>query len=164
MRSFVFALALLFVSQNLFAADTEAIANVSLSPAGSFKAKSEKIKGEAVLKGDTVTAEKIVVDLKSLTTGIKLRDKHAKEKYLEVEKYPEAILTKAKGKGGQGTGRLKIKGIEKPVAGKYEIDGNVLKAEFPIKLSDYKITGIRYMGVGVDDEVTINITVPLKKK
>ena len=141
-----------------------AIADVELSPAGSFKAKTNEVKGEATLTGDTVTADNIVVKLVGLKTGISLRDKHATEKYLEVGKFPDAVLTNATGKGGKGRGKLKIRGIEKDVEGTYKIEGSELIADFIIKLSEYGINGVKYMGVGVNNEVTLHVTVPLKKK
>jgi polyisoprenoid-binding protein YceI len=163
MKLITTSLAVLFFSFTAFAGG-EATADVSLTPAGSFTAKSETVKGEATLKGNAVTADKIVVDLRNLKTGIALRDRHSRDKYLEVDKYPEAILTDGKGKDGKGTGKLKIRGIEKAVAGSYTIKGDTLFAEFPIKLSDYDIKKVKYMGVGVDDDVTIKISVPVKKK
>ena len=141
-----------------------AVADVELTPAGSFKAKTGEVKGEATMTGDTITADNIVVNLKGLKTGISLRDKHATEKYLEVGKFPEAVLTKATGKNGKGSGKLKIRGIEKNVEGTYKVADSELIAEFQIKLSEYGITGIKYMGVGVTDAVTLHVTVPLKKK
>ena len=41
---------------------------------------------------DDGTMLKVVVPLAGLQTGIALRDKHMREKYLEVEKYPDAVL------------------------------------------------------------------------
>ena len=41
---------------------------------------------------DDGTMLKIIVPLAGLQTGIGLRDKHMREKYLEVEKYPDAVL------------------------------------------------------------------------
>src|SRR5581483_4442375 len=38
----------------------------------------------------------VSVPLANLTTGIALRDHHMKEKYLEVAKYPAAVLTVAR--------------------------------------------------------------------
>ncbi len=138
----------------------EASVSVKLKPAGSFVGKSTDVKGTAVQKGDEVEASNIVVVLTNITTGIKLRDEHTR-KHLEVEKFPEAVLVSAKGKGGKGEGILRIRGIEKPVSGTYKIEGGKLMAEFPIKFSDYGITGIKYMGIGVDDNGRINATVPL---
>lgn len=137
------------------------VVDVVLNPMGDFKAKSSAVKGEAVVKGDEVSAENIVVDLKTLKTGVELRDKHT-QKHLETEKFPEAILVSAKGKGGKGTGKIKIRGVEKDVSGVYKVDGKVLKAKFKLKLSDFGIEDINYMGVGVEDEVTLSVIVPVK--
>ena len=139
------------------------VADVTLNPAGDFKAKTSDVSGEATVSGDTVKADNIVVKLNKIVTGMPLRDRHAKEKYMEVNKYPEAVLTKATGKGGKGKGLLKFHGVEKEVSGTYKIEGSTLKASFPIKLSDFKISGINYMGVGVEDEVKIEVSVPVKK-
>lgn len=144
-------------------ANGSAVVDVALTPAGDFKAKTEDVKGVAVMKGDTVTAENVVVNLKNLKTGLSLRDKHAREKYLEVSKYPEMTLVKAIGKGGKGRGLIKYRGVQKEVQGTYSISGNILKAEFPMKLSDFNIKGIKYMGVGVDDEVKVNVQLPVQK-
>jgi polyisoprenoid-binding protein YceI len=145
------------------AASPGVVVDVVLNPVGDFKAKTNEVTGSAYQDGDVVRADLIKVKLTNLKTGMKLRDQHAREKYLHTDKYPEAILTRAIGKGGAGKAMLKIRDVEREVRGKYKVDGQFLKAEFPIKLSDYNITGIRYMGVGVEDEVRIQITVPLEK-
>lgn len=166
MRSVVlsaFVLSVLFHGSFL-RAEVGVVAEVALTPAGDFKANIPDVKGEAVSKGESVSAENIVVELKGLKTGMTLRDKHAKDKYLEIEKFPTITLVKAIGKGGKGKGRIKMKGIEKEVEGTYKIAGSELTADFPIKLSDFKIIGIKYMGIGVDDVVKIHVTVPVKKK
>ena len=143
-------------------AETGAVVQAQLSPAGNFQAKTAQVKGTATLKGDQVSAQKVVIPLSTLATGIELRDKHMKDKYLEVGKFPDAELIEATGKGGQGRGKLKIRGIEKEVTGTYQvIGGKELEAKFPIKLSDFKIDGIRYMGVGVKDEANVTVTLPL---
>jgi polyisoprenoid-binding protein YceI len=144
-------------------AETFANADVSLTPAGDFVAKCDDVSGFATMKGDSVSAENIVVKMASLKTGISLRDKHARDKFLEVGKYPTFTLLKAVGKGGKGTGRVSYRGVEKDVAGTYSIKGNFLEAMFPIKLSEFNVKGIKYMGVGVDDDVKIHVSVPLKK-
>lgn len=163
MKSVIASLLISLLSVAAMAA-SEATADVELSPAGSFKAKTSEVTGEAVMVGDTITAQNIVVKLKGLKTGIALRDKHATEKYLEVGKFPDAVLTSATGSGGKGKGKLKIRGIEKDVEGTYKVSGNELTATFPIKLSDYGINGVKYMGVGVSNSVNLAVTVPIKKK
>jgi polyisoprenoid-binding protein YceI len=147
---------------NFFASAQEAEVGISLSPAGSFKVKSSKVTGTAAVKGNDVSAENIVVDLTEIETGIGVRNEHTK-KHLEVEKYPTATLISATGSGGKGHGRVKIHNIESDVDGTYEIKDNKLMAEFNIVLSKFGITNIKYMGVGVKDEATIRVTVPLTK-
>lgn len=140
----------------------EAVVDIGLRPAGSFKVKSTEVKGVATVKGDVVEAQNVVVGLKNVVTGVGLRDAHTR-KHLDVEKFPEAILVSAKGKGGKGEGTVKIRGIEKKVSGDYKVEGSKLLADFPIKLSDFGITGIKYMGIGVQDEATVHVTLPVKK-
>ena len=142
-------------------AEPSAVVAVKLSPAGSFKAETREVKGSAVHEGSKFTAKNIVVDLKSLNSGISLRDDHAKNKYLEVGKHPSAILVSATGENGKGSGVIKIKGIEKPISGTYKVKGKELEAEFDLKLSDFGITGIKYMGVGVSDLVKVTVSVPV---
>ncbi|ASD63261.1 YceI family protein [Bdellovibrio bacteriovorus] len=137
------------------------VLDVVLNPMGDFKGKTSDVKGQAVVNGDEVSAENIVVNLKTLKTGVELRDKHT-QKHLETEKFPEAVLLSAKGKGGKGTGKIKIRGIEKDISGVYKVEGKTLKAKFKLKLSDFGIEDINYMGVGVEDEVTLAVTVPVK--
>lgn len=137
------------------------VLDVVLNPMGDFKGKTADVKGQAVVTGDEVSAENIVVNLKTLKTGVELRDKHT-QKHLETEKFPEAVLLSAKGKGGKGTGKIKIRGIEKDIAGVYKVEGKTLKAKFKLKLSDFGIEDINYMGVGVEDDVTLAVTVPVK--
>lgn len=150
------------LSSNAFA-NRDVVVDVILSPAGSFKMKTDEVVGNAVQKGDLVTAENIVVKLNNIKTGISLRDRHAKEKYLETSKFPEAVLVKAEGQNGKGKGLIRIRGIEKEVAGEYVAQGGYLKAKFPLKVSDFGITGVKYMGVGVKDEIVINVSVPIVK-
>lgn len=135
--------------------------DVVLNPMGDFTAKTSDIKGFATVKGDEVSASNIVVNLKNLKTGMDLRDKHT-QKYLETDKYPEAVLLSASGKGGKGTGKIKIKGVEKDIAGTYKIEGKTLKAIFKIQLSDFNISEISYKGLGVEDEVKLLVSVPVK--
>ncbi|MBN8538373.1 MAG: YceI family protein [Deltaproteobacteria bacterium] len=145
-------------------AETGVSVNCKISPAGSFKAKTKSVTGSVTIKNNEVTAEKITVDLKSLTTDMGLRDDHMKKKYLEVDKYPEATLTLGKGKAGKGEGKLKFRGIEKEIKGTYKvIDNKEVEAQFDLNMADFKISGIRYMSMGVKDIVNVTVTVPVKK-
>jgi polyisoprenoid-binding protein YceI len=156
----IFVLSLTLNSAIAIAQSASVQVDVGLSPAGSFKAETKKVKGTAYKTADGVAAENVIIDLKSLSTGISLRDKHMKE-HLMVEKYPQAKLIKAVGKNGKGVATVEIKGKKQKVEGTYKIKGNSLIAEFKVPLAQLDIKDIRYMGVGVKDEVTIHTTLPL---
>lgn len=160
-----FALISLFSISSAFAQQKGMKAYVTLFPAGDFIATTSDITGFAeMVSPNEVKAKDIKVNLKSIKTGMELRDDHGKNKYLEVAKYPEAILVSATGKDGKGSGVLKLHGKEAKVDGTYTIlPGNkFLKAEFKTKLSAHDIKEINYKGVGVDDEVKIEVVVPLQ--
>jgi hypothetical protein len=135
--------------------------DIKLSPAGGFVGKTEDVKGTVKKVGTKFVGENIVVNLKTLKTGMGLRDKHTQE-HLGTAQHPEAILVKAEGENGKGKGIIKIRGIEKAIEGTYKIQGQELVATFPLKLSEFKIENIRYMGVGVKDDVVVSVTVPVQ--
>lgn len=142
-------------------ADNGAKASVKLFPMGDFVADIKGLKGSVTVTNGNYTAKDITLDLTTLKSGLELRDNHAKDKYLEVKKFPTAILLEASGTNGKGTGKLKLKDKVNPVSGTYKINGQSLVAEFTIKLSDYGINEINYKGVGVEDEVKIQVTAPI---
>lgn len=159
--SIIFTLAL-FAPMTVLAQGSAAV-DVVLSPAGSFRAESKKVTGVAYkTKDGGVQAKNVKVDLRGLATGISLRDDHTRKR-LQTSKYPYAKVIKATGKNGVGKALVEIKGIKKEVTGTYKIVGNELQAEFPMKLKDLKITDVSYMGVGVEDEVKLQVTLPLKE-
>jgi len=136
---------------------------VSLSPAGSFEATSKKItvKGGVVQIGESYQAEEVELDLASLKTGIALRDTHMRENYFETAKYPKAILRRGRGKDGRFTAELIIRNVAVPVQGTYKIEGGRIVTQFTTTLSAFKIRSANYMGVGVDDEVVVQMVYPL---
>lgn len=161
--SFIISLVLLsVVHQSGFCEKLEA--DITLFPAGSFVAKTDDVKGVAFLRGDQVLAKDIKVNLKTIKTGIALRDSHT-QKYLETEKYPEAVLLKAVGKNGKGKAQIRFRQKEEVVEGTYTIskDKKTLEARFPLSLAKFGITGIKYMGVGVQDETVVRLKLPLKE-
>lgn len=136
---------------------------VALSPAGSFEAISEKLKGNVIKKGNSISADKLWVSIESLKTGIDLRDEHF-WKHLNSSKHPKAVLTNVKGESGKAQGILEINGVKKPVAIAYsEKDGDVV-ARFNVKASSFNLKKAEYLGVGVSDDVKIEATYPIVKK
>ena len=154
---------LILLSSGFIFAETGVVVDCKISPVGKFQAKTKEVKGSVTLKNNEVQAEKIIVDLKSLTTEMPLRDDHMKNKYLEVSKFPSAELIIGKGKEGKGEGKIKFRGIEKEIKGSYKLinSNKELEAKFELSLSEFKITGIRYLGAGVKDIVNVTVIVPV---
>ncbi len=123
---------------------------------------------------DGYLSGKINFDLKTLKTGIDLRDQHMKEKYLEVEKFPKASLKissfklpkKLSGKA-KFEGVLDLHGVSKKITGVAKIktlNGNVaLRANFKIKISDYKIKLPSFKGITVAEDVKVEISSDVKR-
>ena len=112
------------------------------------------------------------VPLKDLTTGIPLRDEHMRNKYLEIDKNPNATLEvprssiefPALGKRSEGDvkGTFTCHGKSKEVTVHYKSHrekDNTLGAEgkFKINLKDYDITVPNYLGVTVRPDVDIQV-------
>lgn len=119
----------------------------------------------------------LVAPLAPLKTGIGLRDHHLR-KYLETAKYPEARLEVAlsslklpeDGKTSQGafSGKLKLHGVEKPLAVKYRLQrsGSRYEAQGLARLDirDFEIEVPCYLGVCVDPEVNLKVKFSMKKQ
>ncbi|HEY5956106.1 MAG TPA: YceI family protein, partial [Polyangiaceae bacterium] len=106
-------------------------------------------------QGDQFVA---TVGLNSLKTGIDLRDRHMKEKYLETPKYPLAIFTFDKSKvsvPGEGDveGKLQLHGVTKPVKVHYKVTGSDKTATVSglarINIKEFHIDVPSYLGVTV---------------
>ena len=135
---------------------------ITMNPAGSFKAKTKAVKGSATKTETGFIAKDITVNLTTLETGVGLRDKHAKDK-LNVKEHPQAKLIKAQGKNGKGLALIELKGKKIKAKGTYKIKGNQLTCKFKMKLSELDINNIRYMGIGVQDEVEVTVVIPVTK-
>ncbi|MBH47931.1 MAG: hypothetical protein CME71_07135 [Halobacteriovorax sp.] len=152
-------IALLLLSSSLFAKSM--VAKVNLNPMGSFEVKTKRIRGNVIKKGDTLQATSIEVSVKTFDSDNETRDGHLKDK-LEVKKFPNIVVEKAIAKGGKGQAIIKMRNISQKVPFTYKEAGNEVQVNFSISLKSFGITGINYMGVGVQDEVKIAASIPLK--
>lgn len=146
-----------------------------LTIGGGFEARTADIGGGIALdpaRPGIVTGA-LVVDLRTLQTGIALRDTHMREKYLEVWRGTSfAVSTldrirlidvdsaRLEGKA-RFEGVLLLHGREHPVAGAADIRRSNqalrVQATFPVKLSAFDIPAPIYLGVGVADEVLVSV-------
>jgi hypothetical protein len=147
-----------------------------LTVGGSFEARTRMLSGSirpGVSSSDAWAGE-LAVPLDDLDTGIALRNQHLRDTYLEVGKGPEysrAILTEIRPTGfertppvGKGTftARLRLHGVERMVTGQADVRRNGerlrVRASFPVVLEQFAIAKPRYLGVGVRDEVTVQVS------
>lgn len=151
----------------------EARVTCPMTVGGSFEAKSSSLAGViSVDPSTTVLAGELAVDLKTLDTGISLRNQHMLETYLEVGKgegFDKATLSNidvgslAAGVDGQKpfTARLRLHGVTQAVAGRATLKSRgssvQVDASFPLHISDYHIADPRYLGVGVKNDVTVRV-------
>jgi len=146
---------------------------VPLKPGGAFTATTPSLSGTLTLeqaKPARLTGE-ISMDLATIDTGISLRNRHLREKYLEVAKgkgFDRAVLSEihlndADSEAFEGrtafTGHLLLHGVKHPVEGTAEIRreglGRRVRAEFTLVLTDFGITPPEYLGVGVASKLLV---------
>jgi polyisoprenoid-binding protein YceI len=118
-------------------------------------------------QGDNIV---ITVPLANLSTGISLRDRHMKEKYLEVPKFPSATLTVARsalklpaGEAGVEADvptSVMLHGKTRPLVVHYQVkkDGANLSThgKFHIDMRDFGIAVPSYLGVSVKPDVDVS--------
>ena len=137
----------------------------SLSPAGSFQGKSTDLSGFAYYETGKIKATPITVRMDVIATGIALRDRHLKER-LEDEKNPMAKMTDITGADGKGEGLLEYRSFKKRVPFDFAVDDTRTRvtAKFTLKISEFGLKDeIMYMGVGVEDELPVEVVVPVSK-
>ena len=143
---------------------------------GSFDAKTTALSGSVTASagGSRAFDGSLAVDLRTLDTGIDLRNEHLRENYLEVEKGPRfdtATLSEIDLNGfnpdapegkGSFTGRLTLHGVTQTVTGAVDVrqagGGLRVKASFPDQPVRTTASANRATsGVGVTDTVQVEV-------
>jgi polyisoprenoid-binding protein YceI len=143
---------------------------------GSFDVKTAALSGSVTASpsGSSAFDGSLAVDLRTLDSGIDLRNEHLRTTYLEVDRgpdYQQATVSAIDLKGlnrdapdgkGSFTGSLTLHGTTKAVSGTVDVRragaGLQVKASFPVNLSDFSIREPRYLGVGVKNTVQVQVT------
>jgi polyisoprenoid-binding protein YceI len=147
-----------------------------LTVGGSFEVRTTTLTGtlSPSAPGSPLLVGRLEVDLRTLDSGIDLRNDHMRNKYLEVGRgagFDHAVLTQVtlakgdalafEGKGGF-TARLSLHGIERPVAGEVDVRGSgtnrKVSVTMPVTVSDFGVDKPRYLGIGVKDQVQVKVT------
>ena len=131
---------------------------------------TEPCTGTYTVAGDKLTQAEFKMKLTGLETGIALRNKHLRENYLHVDKFPEAVVvvkdiqdlgTQIKGGASDASAfvpEMTLHGATKPIKGaKYKITGKKVKADFRLELLDFGIERPMFMGIRVVDAVIITV-------
>lgn len=142
---------------------------------GSFEAKTSALTGSVITRanGSPTLEGSLAVDLRTLDSGIGLRNEHLREKYLEVNKgtgFDTATLSAIDLTGlslaapegkGSFTGLLTVHGVAKTVSGTVDVrrasGGLRVQASFRLDLSDYGIAKPRYLGIGVTNTIQVEV-------
>jgi polyisoprenoid-binding protein YceI len=161
-----------------------AVASVSIAGLAALSSPSDahvgfQASGPAGLKIEGTTTELTVseasetiaidVPLANLSSGIALRDRHMKEKYLEVPRYPSATLLVARSAlrlpqpggsvEGDAAATLKLHGQSHAVTVHYDARGDAagfaVRGKLRVNMNDYGITVPTYLGVTVKPDVDI---------
>ncbi|MDT8322529.1 MAG: YceI family protein [Bacteroidota bacterium] len=115
------------------------------------------------------------VDLRTLDTGIGLRNRHMREDYLHTNKYPYAKfsgrITQVEKNGGAQKvtvrGSMDIHGVKKPmqVTGTLHDDASSLRiqTEFEVKLTDHGIEVPQFMFLKIDEGMQLVLDFHLNK-
>ena len=141
-----------------------------LTVGGGFEAKSQAVSGEVAVGRESTgpISGSLSVDLRTLKTGIGMRDRHMLDNYLEVDNGPDfekatmenIQIQKLDGKT-TFNGTLVLHGERRPITGSATLErrngGYTVQAEFPVRVSEYKIPKPTYLGVGVQDEIRIKV-------
>jgi polyisoprenoid-binding protein YceI len=130
-----------------------------------------KIQGKTsdISVSETGGSVRVSVALATLDTGIDLRNKHMREKYLEVQKYPNAVLTVDRstlhfpddGKDGEGSanGTMALHGQTHPVVFKYKAHRNHdtfdVNGSVHLNMNDYGIVVPSYLGITVKPDIDV---------
>jgi polyisoprenoid-binding protein YceI len=131
----------------------------SKAPTESFEGRTDRMEGRLEVNpaavGDSVSV-RFEVDLASLDTGSKLRNKHMRDNHLETSKYPKAVFDgvavlsppAAKLEAGkpvtfEAEGTFTIHGVSRRIRCKASVTWTgatiAFEASFPVTLSDHAI-------------------------
>jgi polyisoprenoid-binding protein YceI len=142
--------------------------------------RTKAVTGTMKVAGDTVEAVRIEADLTQLTSDEDRRDNAIRQRGLESERYPTAILelaepiplgsTPAQGEEvrGSGRGRLTVHGVTREVdlsvTGRWSGSTIQVVGQLPVKMSDYQIQAPRFGPVvSIEDSATVDFNLVFER-
>jgi polyisoprenoid-binding protein YceI len=142
--------------------------------------QSRAVTGTMELAGDTVESVRIEADLTRLTSDESRRDNAIRQRGLESERFPTAIvelagpirLAEAPVQGqevrGQGKGRLTVHGVTREVdldlRGRWSGSTIQVVGQLPIKMSDFQIQAPRFGPVvSIEDSLAVDLNLVFER-
>lgn len=133
------------------------------APVGAFSGSNPTLEGQVVLEGTSLRGQ-VCLRLEAWDSKEPLRDRHTREMF-QVDQYPQACLriTGYDSEKGLVLGTLSLHGVERPVAWslRYTLEEGGKQArfegEFELLLSQYNLKAPSFMGMRVQDRVTVRI-------
>lgn len=170
----MFSMIAMDVKGQSFKADDGYVEFVSTAPLLEFKGVSDHLTG--LIDLETMMID-FYVDLNTLETGIRRRDRDMRSSYLETDKFPFAEFsgelmsefdpTLTGAQEVTAAGMFKIHGVEREidVVGTLTSNGDSLQldASWVVLLEDYNIDRPRVLFYELAEEQTINISIQLVK-
>tara|TARA_B100001971_G_scaffold111191_1_gene102071 strand:- start:11659 stop:12216 length:558 start_codon:yes stop_codon:yes gene_type:complete len=161
---------ILFNSNLLLASQVKVPSDVTFSAVGrpsflKINGKSKELTQDLMLEENLLSGS-FSFQLASLKTGIELRDEHMKDNYLQVKKYPSAILKInnldiSQEKTHKLRGSLTLHGVEREIELELDLERNnnsiALNGEFEVNLDDFKIDIPSFQGITVAKTVKVKV-------
>jgi polyisoprenoid-binding protein YceI len=160
-------------------AEGNSVVFASHAPMESFEGSTTEIAGRISVDADAIEGPvqaHVVVELKNLKTGKKLRDKHMHENHLETDEFPRVSFTATELVGATARelsvgrsvsfrirGTFDLHGVQRTIEAPVEatlVDAEHLHvvARFPVLLSDYQIERPKFlfMKLGEEQQITVD--------
>jgi polyisoprenoid-binding protein YceI len=163
---------------NVKKSDKNIVKFLSDAPIENFEGITNNIDGFLYFENDLTNNSQLhfEVDLRTIDTGIGLRNRHMRENYLETDKYPMAVyegkIVNAE-KVGENKYKVKVSGnmnihgvsIPQDIEGTIELVGDeiYINSDFIVKLTDHKIDVPSLMFMKINENMQMHLDFTLEK-
>ncbi len=161
MKYFILYLSL-FLSFQIYAEENPNIIKIfatMIPNSGSFVAISDKARGRLLKTENSFKADRISVLAETFKTENSLRDSHL-HKFISGGSElpnPRIDIINLTGKENKATATIVINGVKKDIQIDYIEKTDYVEATLNLKTSDFKLEAPSYLGVGVSEDVKVEI-------
>jgi polyisoprenoid-binding protein YceI len=175
---FLFSTQILSAEYNVKKTDKNLVKFISDAPIENFEGITNNIDGFLYFANELTDSSQLhfEVDLRTIDTGIGLRNRHMRENYLETDKYPMAVyegkIVNAE-KIGDNKYKVKVAGSmsihgatrKQDVEGTIDILGDEINitTDFIVKLTDHNIEVPRLMFLKINENMQLHLDFSLEK-